>query len=206
MIDVIKQTPKIYSEMSRDYQVISRLHSALYNVSKMYIDNMSIWESDIDDKLAYLRAKTLNFDPKHSWSLKDLESVTSCFKYLIKRKGAKIALEYLLNILMKVHNLKNSNSKLDMVSIKDNNVTIRVEENLATIGIVEDLIKYILPAGLTYRIIEYKSMDMGSDRPTTEVNVYNGDATVSHIPGTKNDITIGSDRQFTTTFITSEEE
>ena len=206
MIDVIKQTPKIYSEMSRDYQIISRLQSALYNVSKMYIDNMSIWESDIDDKLAYLRAKTLNFDPKHSWSLKDLESVTSCFKYLIKRKGAKIALEYLLNILMKVHNLKNSNSKLDMVSIEDNNVTIRVEENLATIGIVEDLIKYILPAGLTYRIIEYKSMDMGSDRPTTEVNVYNGDATVSHIPGTKNDITIGSDRQFTTTFITSEEE
>lgn len=107
---------------------------------------------------------------------------------------------------MKVHNLKNSNSKLDMVSIEDNNVTIRVEENLATIGIVEDLIKYILPAGLTYRIIEYKSMDMGSDRPTTEVNVYNGDATVSRIPGTKNDITIGSDRQFTTTFITSEEE
>ena len=39
MIDVIKQTPKIYSEMSRDYQVISRLHSALYNVCKMYIDN-----------------------------------------------------------------------------------------------------------------------------------------------------------------------
>ena len=38
MIDVIKQTPKIYSEMSRDYQIISRLQSALYNVSKMYID------------------------------------------------------------------------------------------------------------------------------------------------------------------------
>ena len=92
MIDVIKQTPKIYSEMSRDYQIISRLQSALYNVSKMYIDNMSIWNPDIDDKLAYLRAKTLNFDPKHSWSLKDLESITSCFKYLVKRKGAKIAL------------------------------------------------------------------------------------------------------------------
>ena len=44
--------------MSRDYQIISRLQSALYNVSKMYIDNMSIWNPDIDDKLAYLRAKT----------------------------------------------------------------------------------------------------------------------------------------------------
>ena len=204
MIDVIKQTPKIYSEMSRDYQIISRLQSSLYNVSKMYIDNMSIWNPDIDDKLAYLRAKTLNFDPKHSWSLKDVESITSYFKYLVKRKGAKIALEYVLNILMKVHNLRNSNSKVELVTIENNNVIIRVEENLATVGIVEDLIKYILPAGLTYRIIEYKSMSMGSDRPTTEVTVSNGDTSTSTIPGEKEDITIGSDREFTTTFITSE--
>lgn len=205
MIDIVKQTPKMYSEMSRDYQIISRLHSALYNVSKMYIDNMSIWEPDIDNKLAYLRAKTLNFDPKHSWALTDLEAVTSCFKYLVKRKGAKIALEYVLNILMKVHNLKNTNSMLELVSMENNNVIIRVEENLATIGIVEDLVKYILPAGLTYRIIEYKSMDMGQDRPTTEVTVSNGDLTTSKIPGTRDDVTISSDREFTTTFITSEE-
>ena len=131
MIDVIKQTPKIYSEMSRDYQIISRLQSALYNVSKMYIDNMSIWNPDIDDKLAYLRAKTLNFDPKHSWSLKDLESITSCFKYLVKRKGAKIALEYVLNILMKVHNLRNSNSKVELVAIENNNVIIEDTTNFS---------------------------------------------------------------------------
>ena len=66
MIDVIKQTPIEYSKQSRDYQTISRLYTAIYNISKMYIDDMSIWNGDIDNKLTTLRSKTLNFIPKHS--------------------------------------------------------------------------------------------------------------------------------------------
>ena len=66
MIDVIKQTPREYSAQSRDYQVLARLYSALFNVSKMYIDNLSVWNNDIDNRLATLRAKTLNFDARFS--------------------------------------------------------------------------------------------------------------------------------------------
>jgi len=65
MIDVIKQTPSEYSKQSRDYQVLARLYTALYNLSKMYTDNMSVWSLNIDNKLSVLRSKTLNFDPKH---------------------------------------------------------------------------------------------------------------------------------------------
>ena len=39
MIDTIKMTPIEYSAQSRDYQVIARLYTALFNLSKMYIDN-----------------------------------------------------------------------------------------------------------------------------------------------------------------------
>ena len=42
MIDVVKYTPAEYSAQSRDYQVLARLYTALFNISKMYIDNMSI--------------------------------------------------------------------------------------------------------------------------------------------------------------------
>ncbi len=42
MIDVIRQTPSEYSKQSRDYQLIARLFTALYNVTKMYIDDMSV--------------------------------------------------------------------------------------------------------------------------------------------------------------------
>jgi hypothetical protein len=42
MIDIIKQTPEEYSLQSRDYQVLARLYTAVFNYSKMYIDNLSI--------------------------------------------------------------------------------------------------------------------------------------------------------------------
>ena len=50
MIDIIRQTPHEYSAQSRDYQVLARLYTALYNYVKMYIDNLSIWDTNIDNK------------------------------------------------------------------------------------------------------------------------------------------------------------
>ena len=77
MIDVIKRTPEEYSKQSRDYQVLARLYSALFNVSKMYIDDMNIWDKNIDNKLSLLRARTLNFDPQHDWDLDSLDVIVS---------------------------------------------------------------------------------------------------------------------------------
>ena len=105
MIDIIKQTPIEYSAQSRDYQVLARLYSALFNVSKMYIDDLSIWNNDIDNRLTTLRAKTLNFDAYHSWDEDDLEAVTSCFKYLVRNKGTLKTIEYCVNILMKIQGI-----------------------------------------------------------------------------------------------------
>ena len=169
MINVIKQTPEEYSKQSRDYQVLGRLYSALFNVSKMYIDNMNIWNQNIDNKLSMLRAKTLNFDPQHDWDLDDLDVVTSCFKYLMRYKGTKNALKYIINILMKIRHV---NDEIDenTVSIEDNMITIRLEDDLVSLGVMDDIIKYLLPAGYMYRIIEYKSYDL-SDLIVTEAEV-----------------------------------
>ena len=106
MIDVIAQTPIEYSKQSRDYQVIARLYTALYNLSKMYIDDMSVWDANIDNKLSHLRAKTLNFHPKHAWDYDTLDAAVSCLKYLVMRKGTKPAIEDCVIILQRVNNLK----------------------------------------------------------------------------------------------------
>lgn len=169
MIDIIRQTPEEYSKQSRDYQVLARLYSALFNVSKMYIDDMNIWDKNIDNKLSMLRAKTLNFDPQHDWDLDDLDVVTSCFKYLMKFKGTKNALKYIISILMKIRNIDDDIDE-STVSIEDNSIIIRLEDDLVTLGIMEDIIRYLLPAGYTYRIIEYRSYDI-SDLLVTEAKV-----------------------------------
>lgn len=168
MIDVIKQTPAVYSKESRDYQVIARLYTALFNISKMYIDNLDIWSDNIDNKLTTLRARTLNFVNDHDWDLDDLEAVTSCFKYLMRNKGTVAALKYVISILMKIERVDGKISS-DTVSYRDNMLTIRIEKSIMTLGIMEDLVKYLLPAGLVYRIIEYRSIDLGD---VTKTDLY----------------------------------
>lgn len=160
LIDIIKQTPLEYSAQSRDYQVIARLYTALFNITKMYIDDLEIWNANIDNKLTGLRSRTLNFIPKHHWDEDELEAVTSCFKYLMMNKGTTKALEYCVNILMKIEKLE-SEAIDQTVKIAGYNVTIRVPENLFTLGILEDLIEYLLPSGLTFNIIRYKTSNAG---------------------------------------------
>ena len=159
MIDIVKQTPLEYSSQSRDYQVIARLYTALFNYVKTYIDNMSVWDLNIDNRLTSLRASTLNFEPDHAWDLDDLEAVTTCFKYLMRNKGTVKALEYCVDILMRIENIVGESID-QVVTMSNYNVTIRVPDDLFTLGIVEDLVKYLLPSGLSYTIIKYKSYNL----------------------------------------------
>lgn len=214
LIDIIKQTPAEYSAQSRDYQVIARLYTALFNISKMYIDDMQIWNNNIDNKLIDLRSRTLNFIPKHHWDDDELEAVTSCFKYLMMNKGTSKALEYCVNILLKIENLEGESID-QVVNIAGYNVTIRVPENLFTLGVLEDLIEYLLPAGLTFNIIRYKTSSAGSINSRLlayidNVNSYDSPYTSDMFVGPSNDITIerhGEDvdlvspRSITDTFI-----
>ena len=103
MIDVIAQTPIEYSKQSRDYQVIARLYTALYNFNKMYIDDMTVWDANIDNKLSHLRAKTLNFHPKHAWDYDALDAAVSCLKWWIRHKGTRKAIEEVIEILIRIN-------------------------------------------------------------------------------------------------------
>lgn len=167
MIDVIRQTPSEYSKQSRDYQLIARLFTALYNVTKMYIDDMSVWETNIDNKLTTLRSKTLNFIPNHSWDLNDLDAVISYFKYIMRKKGTTTALIFSLNILMRIRKLQGVISEeRGTLEIDGNRITVKVPQRLTSAGVVEDLFSYLLPAGMTYRIIEYQESDLGNQNVT----------------------------------------
>ena len=166
MINTVKMTPEQYSVQSRDYQVIARLYTALFNLSKMYIDNNHFWTNDIDKKLSKLRAYSLNFRTKYDWDLEDLKVVSSCFKYLMFRKGTRQALRYCIYILMRIKNLEGTITD-NSIEVDDNLITIKIPENLTSLGAIEDLIKYLIPAGFSYRIIEYQEI-----KPNAVTNIY----------------------------------
>lgn len=155
MIDVVKKTPREYSEQSRDFQVLARLYTALFNISKMYADDLKEWVPDIDNKLTTLRSRTVNFVNRHEWDLNDLEAITSCFKYLMRRKGTEEALEACINILMKARGIETGIDVDSVVIDRYGCINIWVAHDNILMGIMEDLIRYLIPTGLTYRIYNY---------------------------------------------------
>ena len=155
MIDVIKKTPREYSEQSRDFQVLARLYTALFNISKMYADDLKVWVPDIDNKLTTLRSRTVNFVNRHQWDLNDLEAITSCFKYLMRRKGTEAALEACVNILMKARGIETGITVDSVVVDKYGCINIWVAHDNILMGIMEDLVRYLIPAGMTYRLYDY---------------------------------------------------
>ena len=181
MIDTIKMTPAEYSAQSRDYQVIARLYTALFNLSKMYIDNNHFWTNDIDKKLSRLRAFTLNFRNKYEWDLDELKVVSSCFKYLMFRKGTKQALKYCIYILMRIKNLEGTITD-NSIEIKNNNIIIKIPENLTNLGAIEDLIRYLIPAGFSYRIIKYVEFNPNAK---TKITITNKPLFISPYPSDK---------------------
>jgi len=159
MIDIQKDTPIEYSKQSRDYQVFRFLYTVLFNQLKMHTDQIkNIWTDNVDSKLLDLRAYTLNFIPKYQWENSDLLGVTNCFRYLVRSKGTKGAIEGCLEILARVKgiSLTGVNVKVDSAT---GIVQLIISEEIDDVGNIEDLLRYILPAGCLYEIIKYSRLD-----------------------------------------------
>ena len=158
MIDLTKDTPIEYSKQSRDYQVFTFLYNSIFNQAKMYTDlTKNIWTDNIDDKLLDLRARTLNFIPKFQWENNDLLGITNCFRYLLRTKGTASAIQKCLEILSRVHGISLKGVNVQVVA--DNVVRLIISEEIDDVGNIEDLLRYILPAGMLYEIIKYSEID-----------------------------------------------
>lgn len=166
MINTIKMTPKALSDDSRDYQLLARLYTFAFNYSKMSIDASKVWEPNIDERLALLRAYTLNFIPKHEWQPDILKSVTTSFKHLMKYKGSKYALEECIKLFARVSGINTDAWKVEITD--DMKVLIYMTQQQATQANINDLLDYILPAGITYRVIEYNAIE---ESPFDKFNV-----------------------------------
>ena len=90
-------------------------------------------------------------------NLSALPPAVSCLKYLVMRKGTKPAIEDCVIILQRVNNLK-GRPEVD-VDYNTYTINIKIPKQLASMGVVEDLLELIIPIGMGYRIMEYELLD-----------------------------------------------
>lgn len=153
LIDVTKLTPRVYSNHSRDFQVIARLFNSVLNsnlLNSQLIATLGL-DEDFDDELADLLLMTLGIPVVHDYNTRQVLAVCKAFAEVRRHKGSVRALETLLNTLLHVEGITESGH----VTVSEDKTTIEiwVPANLSDITLFNDLLRLLLPAGMTSKII-----------------------------------------------------
>ena len=155
MIKLQNLTPEVYYKESRDFQLLGRLFDLVLNAVKTDADllyNLPLITNS-DEKLLELLALTLGFKPKHQYNAKNLKAVCSVFSEILRNKGSikaiKIACEALFNSMDISQQLD-----YDFTKGKDNTeLNLYIAKDFGDITLLNDLLSYILPAGMSCNII-----------------------------------------------------
>lgn len=162
MIKLQNLTPEVYYKESRDFQLLGRLFDLVLNAVKTDTDllyNLPL-STNSDEKLLELLALTLGFKPKHQYNARNLKAVCSVFSEILRNKGSikaiKIACEALFNSMDISQQLD-----YDFTKGKDNTeLNLYIAKDFGDITLLNDLLSYILPAGMSCNIIrEFHVLD-----------------------------------------------
>ena len=152
MIKLANQVPLIYSNASRDFQYLSWLFNIVLNSVKHNVDDMyDLPNSKIDPKMSELLAFTLGFKIKRNYDQKQLIALVQVLPIILKHKGTKKAIEIACDAVV---NASGAVGIYDVVITDTNVIEILLPKDITDTTLLIDLLPYILPAGLSYRIVK----------------------------------------------------
>lgn len=153
MIRLQDMTPDVYYNQSRDFQFIGRLFDVVLNAVKTNADliNECPISDNFDIQLIDLVTLTLGFKSRHNYNVNQLKALCTTFMKILKNKGSIKSIELAITTLYQVENI-------DQIFSYDLNkdhtlLTLYVPNSLGDINLFKDLLNYILPAGMSVRLI-----------------------------------------------------
>ena len=168
MIRLQDMTPDVYYNQSRDFQFIGRLFDVVLNAVKTNTDLVRECplSDNSDNRLIDLMALTLGFKSKHNYNVNQLKALCSAFQEILKNKGSIKSIELALTTLYQVESVDQEFS----YDLNDDHtlLTLYVPNSLGDINLFKDLLNYILPAGMSTRLIR---TFLETKPPTTPLGV-----------------------------------
>ena len=155
MIKLQKYTPDVYYNESRDFQLIGRLYDIVLNYVKTNVDllyNLPL-SDDMDDQFVGLLGLTLGFKPKHKYTSKHLKAICSVLAQIMKYKGTVKAVTLACNAIFQS---EGSRETSDCV-LDGTTLNIYFPADFSDNNLLNDLLDYILPAGMSVNIIKVVS-------------------------------------------------
>ena len=149
MIKFSEVVPSVYTSASRDFQYVGRLIDIVLNSVKHNVDSMyNLPNIKTDTELAELLAMTLGFKVKRNYDKAQLSAIVSVIPLILKYKGSLEAVDLAGKALL----LATGSSGLFKCAVVNNCLEITLPKAMVDTTLFTDLLPYILPAGLTYRI------------------------------------------------------
>lgn len=170
MIKIKDLTPKVYSNMSRDFQFIERLFDVVLNYLKTSTETVyTIPNIDaLEAKFTELLALSLGFYSKRHYNENQLKALCKVFSTILRNKGNITAFKLLINTVLSADKIVDKAEELSY-DYKNAIYHLAVPAGLSDITLILDVLEYILPAGV--RIDLARSAVEISDAYTTPVNI-----------------------------------
>ena len=165
MINIYNHVPTVYLKASRDFQYLSWLVNIVLNSVKHNVDDLyDLPISKADPRLTELLAMTLGFKVKRNYDKDQLATLVSIIPKILKYKGTEKAIRLAGEALLRT---SGATGRFDVTN-DGNTVEVLLPKNLVDITLFMDLMPYILPAGMTCRVIRKTELQ---DTPVTEIGI-----------------------------------
>lgn len=160
--DIIRfenNVPDNYLISSRDYQALLRLFTFGINSSKFDIDNIKNLNdaSYVNSRLLNLLSLKVGFFTKEEFKDQYLREVLKVFSLIVKKKGTRQAIYDAINLYFRA--CRYNGDYVVEINNKDNlqpyMIRIGITKESKDIILLEEILKYILPAGYLYEIFKY---------------------------------------------------
>lgn len=156
--------PDVYKKESRDFQLFCNIFDCLYGSLKYDIDSIRdiVDTVQCNERLIPLLQTKLGFWTTEKISAESLRIILRGFIHAVRHKGSLQGVEEAVQLFLKVKNIKTSvdieinNENVKFAELNRDNrytVVIGTEENLGDTTILDEILKYILPAGYAYRYV-----------------------------------------------------
>lgn len=153
--------PEVYYKESRDFAYIGRLAEIIFNYMKTGADciSSSIYSQNASSLIVSLMSETLGFELKHVYSDKDLMLISTAFASILKIKGVLASCDLLVRLIVNGQGLEVAQNESCALNDEGCELIITVPSRLSDLSLLTDVFDYILPVGMTYKIIKADRFD-----------------------------------------------
>lgn len=162
MIKTKHLVPSIYYDKSRDFQLIGRTYDIIFNYLKTNIDTIynNPLSKNSDKSLLDLMTLTLGFKSRHNYNITQLSAMCNSFMITLKNKGNKQSIQLAIDTLLQAEGISQP-SYLEM-NHDTHTLEIHIPTELKDLNLFNDLLNYILPAGISCNIIRKPAVEKTS--------------------------------------------